>query len=161
MDIRKNRNFLEKEFRWSHCLSSYLPRVWPDKKSITSLVERSSGHFVYATTVIRYIQSDQHRPWPTLSCLSSSAAPGTRPTPTRRIVLFEVSRTTRNSRKSVSCLELSISVKSVLLIPKPTPSARLSKGFLEWELVMSFYSKFRHVAINNDEVRILHKSLID
>jgi hypothetical protein len=62
MDIRK---FLEKEFveiRRVHRLGQHLPHAWPDQKAITSLVERSSGHFIYASTVIRYIRSPKHRP---------------------------------------------------------------------------------------------------
>ena len=62
MDIRK---FLEKEFediRKIHRLGEHLPHPWPDQKTMTSLVERSSGHFIYVSTVIRYIQSPKHRP---------------------------------------------------------------------------------------------------
>ena len=62
MDIRK---FLEKEFvdiREVHRLGNHLPHTWPDQKAINSLVERSSGHFIYVSTVIRYIQFPKHRP---------------------------------------------------------------------------------------------------
>jgi hypothetical protein len=62
MDIRK---FLEKEFaviRRVHVLGSHLPHVWPDPKAITYTAQRSSGHFIYASTVIQYIQSPTHRP---------------------------------------------------------------------------------------------------
>jgi len=53
-DIQK---FLDTEFKEIcrvHPLGKYLPRDWPD---ISRLVERSSGHFIYASTVIRYIRS--------------------------------------------------------------------------------------------------------
>ena len=62
MDIR---NFLEKEFvdiRRTHRLGKHLPHTWPDQQVINSLVERSSGHFIYASTVVRYIQCPKHRP---------------------------------------------------------------------------------------------------
>ena len=62
MDIRR---FLEDEFleiSRVHRLREHLPHDWPDGKSIASLVERSSGHFIYASTVIRYIRSPRHRP---------------------------------------------------------------------------------------------------
>ena len=62
MDIRI---FLEQEFvdmQRIHRLGKHLPRTWPDQQAISSLVERSSGHFIYASTVIRYIQSQKHRP---------------------------------------------------------------------------------------------------
>ena len=62
MDIRK---FLEKELvdiRNVHRLGKHLPDTWPDQNAISTLVERSSGHFIYASTVLRYIQSPRHRP---------------------------------------------------------------------------------------------------
>jgi hypothetical protein len=62
MDIR---NFLEKEFVdicRVHRLGKRLPDTWPGRTAITSIVERSSGHFIYASTVIRYIRSPKHRP---------------------------------------------------------------------------------------------------
>jgi len=58
-DIQK---FLDTEFKEIcrvHPLGKYLPRDWP---GISRLVERSSGHFIYASTVIRYIWSPKHRP---------------------------------------------------------------------------------------------------
>jgi len=61
-DIRK---FLKTEFKEICCvhpLGKYLPRDWPGRKSISRIVERSSGHFIYASTVIRYIRSPKHRP---------------------------------------------------------------------------------------------------
>ena len=61
-DIRK---FLETEFKEIcrvHPLGKYLPRDWPGQTAISLLVERSSGHFIYASTVIRYIRSPKHRP---------------------------------------------------------------------------------------------------
>ena len=62
MDIR---NYFEKEFvniRKIHRLGKHLPHNWPDHQAMNSLVERSSGHFIYASTVVRYIQSPKHRP---------------------------------------------------------------------------------------------------
>jgi len=57
--------FLETEFEEIcriHPLAKYLPRDWPGRKSISRIVERSSSHFIYASTVIRYIRSPKHRP---------------------------------------------------------------------------------------------------
>jgi hypothetical protein len=58
-------NFLEKEFvdiRKVHRLGKRLPDTWPGRKAISSIVERSSGHFIYASTVIRYLRYPKHRP---------------------------------------------------------------------------------------------------
>jgi hypothetical protein len=53
-----------------HCLTSsfeeirrkhvYLPSSWPKADDIEVLVEKSSGQFIYATTVIRYIARGHH-----------------------------------------------------------------------------------------------------
>lgn len=45
-----------------HHLKQYLPPDWPGDDAISSLVDRSSHHFVYATTVVRYIESRDDRP---------------------------------------------------------------------------------------------------
>ena len=61
-DIRK---FFETEFKEIcriHPLRKYLPRDWPGRAAIGLLVERSSCHFIYASTMIRYIRSPRHRP---------------------------------------------------------------------------------------------------
>ncbi len=62
-DIRK---FLEQEFQRIHNvhpLRHHLrPGQWPKEGDISSLILRSSRHFIYASTVIRYIGSRQHRP---------------------------------------------------------------------------------------------------
>jgi ankyrin repeat protein len=61
MDIRK---YVEKEFEDIRRVdpSRYLPHTWPDQGAINSLVERSSGNFTYASTVIKYIRSQKHCP---------------------------------------------------------------------------------------------------
>lgn len=57
--------FIESKFeeiRSTHLLRSRLPPNWPDSNAVRTLVQRSSGHFIYAATAMRYIQSPQHRP---------------------------------------------------------------------------------------------------
>jgi len=59
------RIYLEGEFSKicrTHTLRQHLPSHWPPLGSISSIVERSSSHFIYASTVIRFIQSSKHRP---------------------------------------------------------------------------------------------------
>ena len=59
------RNVVEAQFaeiRRIHPLRQHLPAGWPPPGSVDAIVERSSGHFIYASTVIRFIQSPRHRP---------------------------------------------------------------------------------------------------
>jgi hypothetical protein len=60
MDIRK---YVEKEFEEIRRPNErHLPHTWPDQGAVDSLVERSSGNFTYASTVMRYIRSQKHHP---------------------------------------------------------------------------------------------------
>jgi hypothetical protein len=57
--------FLKQEFqaiRLHHPLRHSLPSTWPDQKAISMLVEGSSGHFIYASMVVKYLQSHQNDP---------------------------------------------------------------------------------------------------
>ena len=46
----------------THPLRTYIPATWPSPQIISSLVQKSSGQFIYASTVIKYVDSPQHRP---------------------------------------------------------------------------------------------------
>lgn len=59
------RAYLSSEFQKiisTHPMKDYISSLWPDIAAIETLVNRSSGQFVYASTVIKYIQSTKHRP---------------------------------------------------------------------------------------------------
>lgn len=60
------RTFLRQEFKKLcevHPISSTLKNNgWPSERVIQDLVDRSSGHFVYPSTVMKYIESPKHRP---------------------------------------------------------------------------------------------------
>jgi len=46
----------------SHPLKHLLPAVWPHGGVVHYIVQKSSGQFIYASTVIKYIKSLRHRP---------------------------------------------------------------------------------------------------
>ena len=59
------RHFLKDKFeeiRLTHPIRSDLPSSWPSSKDINTLVYKSSGQFIYASTVIKFISSRRHRP---------------------------------------------------------------------------------------------------
>ncbi|KAF8968351.1 hypothetical protein BDZ97DRAFT_430369 [Flammula alnicola] len=59
------RIFLRSEFKKivsTHPLQGHIPSLWPTEAEIEKLVCRSSGQFIYASTIIKYIQSPKHRP---------------------------------------------------------------------------------------------------
>jgi len=59
------RRFLWSKFeqiRQSHPLRTYIPHDWPTQQTMQNLVTRTSGQFIYAATVMKYVDSAQHRP---------------------------------------------------------------------------------------------------
>jgi hypothetical protein len=56
------RHFLTSKFQELRLKRPHLPQSWPAMEDIDSLVEKSSGQFIYAATVIRYIESRRHQP---------------------------------------------------------------------------------------------------
>lgn len=50
------------DIRQRHTLRRLIPNSWPADRDIRALVCQSSGQFIYASTVMRYLQSIRHRP---------------------------------------------------------------------------------------------------
>ncbi|KAJ3515591.1 hypothetical protein NLJ89_g1661 [Agrocybe chaxingu] len=72
-DIRKFLEAKFKEIRDHHPLRAYIPIFWPSSDVIDTLVRKSSGQFIFASTVARYIshpQSHPHRRLETILSLS-------------------------------------------------------------------------------------------
>ncbi|KDR70024.1 hypothetical protein GALMADRAFT_160180 [Galerina marginata CBS 339.88] len=45
-----------------HQMRLYIPQDWPPLEAIDKLVAKSSGQFIYASTVIKYVEAHGHRP---------------------------------------------------------------------------------------------------
>jgi hypothetical protein len=59
------RLFLADNFRQvkaTHPMKRYLDHSWPSDDVLESLVKKSSGQFIYASTVVKFISSIQHQP---------------------------------------------------------------------------------------------------
>ncbi|KAF8805707.1 hypothetical protein BYT27DRAFT_7103972, partial [Phlegmacium glaucopus] len=50
------------EIKENHPLAVYIPKSWPSAEIIDRLVRKSSGQFIYASTVMKYLDSPTHRP---------------------------------------------------------------------------------------------------
>jgi NACHT domain len=46
----------------THPLKEHIPPQWPTHKVLSTLVQKSSGQFIYAATVIKYVSSNRHQP---------------------------------------------------------------------------------------------------
>jgi hypothetical protein len=59
------RTFLQSRFqdiKDRHPSRAHLPASWPSREEVQRVIEKSSGQFIYASTVIKFIDSHQH--WP-------------------------------------------------------------------------------------------------
>ena len=59
------RRFLQDKFdeiRLTHPIRSDLPSSWPSSEDIDTLVYKSSGHFIYASTIVKFVSSPRHGP---------------------------------------------------------------------------------------------------
>ncbi|PPQ82753.1 hypothetical protein CVT25_009224 [Psilocybe cyanescens] len=61
-DIRHFLTDTFNEIKTQHRLRSYIPIGWPAEDSLDTLVQKSSGQFIYASTVVKYVASPRHRP---------------------------------------------------------------------------------------------------
>ncbi|KDR67214.1 hypothetical protein GALMADRAFT_80196, partial [Galerina marginata CBS 339.88] len=50
------------EIKDTHPFKGHIPPTWPSLEVLESLVDTSSGQFVYASTVVKFISSSRHRP---------------------------------------------------------------------------------------------------
>ena len=169
MDIR---NFLKKEFvdiRRVHRLGKHLPHIWPDQQAISSLVERSSGHFIYPSTVLRYIQSQKHRPDDRLEVILRLRSPEEGDQPYAQLdalygLIFECVESRVQLEKI--CLVLGIlyfQSKQAGLFATARDGTTIEKilGMRAGDLVLLLDPILSLVAIDRDEIRIYHKSLFD
>ena len=49
------------EIKENHQLAAYIPQTWPAEELIDRLVRKASAQFIYASTVMKYLDSPKHR----------------------------------------------------------------------------------------------------
>ena len=170
MDIR---NFLEKAFvdiRKVHRLGKHLPHTWPAQEVISSLVERSSGHFIYASTVIRYIQSPKHRPDDRLEVILCIRSPQEGDRPYAQLdALYGLIFGGVESRVQLEriCLFLGVlyfhSKECGLFgtLSNDCTSIEELLGMKAGDLILLLDPILSLIAIEGEQIRIYHKSLFD
>ena len=50
------------KIKCEHRMRAYLENAWPSAETISSLVRKSSGQFIYASTVVKFVSSARHHP---------------------------------------------------------------------------------------------------
>ena len=73
------RIFLQSEFqdiKNQHPSCAHLPSSWPSDKEVENLVQKSSGQFIFASTVIKFVNSHRHWPPDRLKIIFGISPPG-------------------------------------------------------------------------------------
>lgn len=74
-DIRHFLNDKFAEIRQNHRTKLFIPLKWPSAEDIDRLVWKSSGQFIYASIVVKYISSDRHSPVTGLRSIVGNVSP--------------------------------------------------------------------------------------
>jgi len=61
-DIRLFLNDKIRGIKATHPFRNLIPEEWPENGLVDDIVEKSSGQFIYVSTVIKFIESNRHRP---------------------------------------------------------------------------------------------------
>ena len=154
------------EIKETHPLRSTIPNSWPSEQSLEMLVRKSSGQFIYAATVVRFVESTHHRPTKRLEIiLGISPSP-----PGNKNPFAELDALYHHILKSVDDIQATLSVLSLYLA---TPyvqimfqSTEAIEEFLSLEqgdvqLVLSHLSSVVSCDESFGEVKILHASFVD
>ena len=74
-DIRHFLGDKFSEIKRNHRRKAFIPPDWPCVEDIDKLVRKSSGQFIYAATIIKYISSDRHSPIAGLRSIVENVSP--------------------------------------------------------------------------------------
>ncbi|KAF9524309.1 hypothetical protein CPB83DRAFT_910074 [Crepidotus variabilis] len=61
-DIRIYTNDRLKQIKRSHHLRTHIPEDWPTPQDIEWIVHKASGQFIFAATIVRFLESSSHLP---------------------------------------------------------------------------------------------------
>ncbi|KAF9533311.1 hypothetical protein CPB83DRAFT_806319 [Crepidotus variabilis] len=61
-DIRLYTNDRLKHVKYSHPFKQYISEDWPTFDDVELIVQKSSGQFIFAATIVRFVESISHKP---------------------------------------------------------------------------------------------------
>jgi hypothetical protein len=158
------------EIKRNHPSRAHLPTSWPSAKDIRRLVNKSSGQFIFASTVAKYVNSHRHWPPDRLKVIFGQSEPG------RETPFVELDSLYHLILCSVADIE---KVKDVLMIlilrpfeehiPPLTTTAILIEDFLfyrhgEIDMILTDLHSILYVPPPEEEfgeLRFFHASLPD
>jgi hypothetical protein len=147
------------EIKSAHRLRAYIPPQWPLPDVLNQLVRKSSGQFIYASTVICYVSSIQHKPTDRLDIVL-----GIRP-PQKDLPFAELDALYMHILASMENIEPVLDIFSVVFFFPYPLSQDMLENFLslqtgDVELYLGDLSSLASIG-PDQEVKILHASLTD
>ena len=149
------------EIKSSHQRRAYIPPQWPLPGVLNRLVEKSSGQFIYASTVIRYVTSSRHKPTDRLDIIL-----GIHPAP-RDLPFSELDALYTQILAGVEDIERVLEIFSAVLFLNRGCTLRVTEKFLSLQPGdIELYLWDLHSLVNHDPdpdqpIRVLHASLTD
>ena len=152
------------EIRETHPARASLPSPWPSHHEIEQLVTKSSGQFIYTSTVLKFIESPKHRPQDRLNVIFGiSAAENDAP-------FAELDALYRQIFSTVINVDKLRDVLSVILLTAHVPKTQAAiEEFLSYssgtvDILLSDLSSIIALPLTEEvdgQIQILHASLTD
>jgi len=164
-DIRLFFSDKFEHIRRTHLLRSTILSSWPTRRVLETLVMKASGQFIYAATVIRFVESNRHSPCARLNIILGISPPG------KMTPFVELDALYNHIFSSVDDIQLTLRVLGLYVM---TPKFAGTLGLLGMspELFLSLEQGDIQLALidllsivsydeSSGEVEILHTSLVD
>jgi len=168
------RRFLEEEFAkicHTHPLRQHFPSRWPPPGSIRTIVEHSSRHFIYASTVILFIKSVHHRPDDRLQVVLGLKQPDENDRPYARLdslyrlIFLDLQPVQREKiHHALGIMHLRSLKNGFFALPRWTSDRHAIEELLDLrpgDLILLFNHLRSLVTFDRGNIRILHKTLFD
>ncbi|KJA14786.1 hypothetical protein HYPSUDRAFT_220324 [Hypholoma sublateritium FD-334 SS-4] len=151
------------ELRSTHPRGRYFPACWPREEIIATLVRNSSGQFIYAATVIKFLNSPRHDPVKALDfVLKAQPSPERSDTPFAQLdaLYHYVLGTVEDIEKVLGILHCIMLIESIDSIDYLEALLGYSEG--DSRTILCDMHSLLYVPENNrDEIRFYHTSLGD
>ena len=161
------RIFLQSKFdeiKQNHPAGGDLPEPWPSREELGRLIEKSSGQFIYASTVVKFVDSSHHLPQDRLDIVFGLSPPEIA-TP-----FAELDALYHQIFSSVFCNKNALEILVVLILFKDLPSR---PAFLD--IFLSYKPGTTRTTLSDlhsilrlppteekkDKIKIMHASLSD
>jgi hypothetical protein len=163
-DIRLFLTDTFREIKYTHPMRHYLDHSWPSIEVLERLVNKSSGQFIYASTIVKYVSSIRHQPADRLDVIL-----GIRPPRHAREMPFgELDALYRHIFTALEDKETVLLILGFWLLSSPWFPRGFCPGDVEHffllnrgNIEMLFGDLSSVITISKDNIHILHASLSD